>query len=167
MRDEQIIQGVDEEVEPEPWSRTAGEVAAELGTDVRRGLSAVEAAARLERYGPNQLDAAESVPAWRKLLAQFADPLIYLLIAAVLVSVVAWVAEGAEGVPFEAIVITAILVLNAVLGFIQEARAEQAVAALQRMAAATATSSAKGARIASPPRRSCRAMSCCWRRATR
>ena len=72
------------------------------------------------------------------LLAQFANPLIYLLIAAVVVSLVAWLAEGGEGVPFEAIVITVIVVLNGVLGYVQEARAEQAVAALQRMAAATA-----------------------------
>ena len=78
------------------------------------------------------------MPAWRKLLAQFADPLIYLLLAAVVVSLLAWVAEGAEGVPFEAIVIAVIIVLNGVLGYVQEARAEQAVAALQRMAAATA-----------------------------
>jgi Ca2+-transporting ATPase len=52
--------------------------------------------------------------------------------------VVAWVADGAEGVPYEAVVIAAIVLLNGVLGFVQEARAEQAVAALQRMAAATA-----------------------------
>jgi len=56
----------------------------------------------------------------------------------VVVSIVAWLAEGADGVPYEAIVISAIVVLNAVLGVVQEARAEQAVAALQRMAAASA-----------------------------
>jgi magnesium-transporting ATPase (P-type) len=68
----------------------------------------------------------------------FADPLIYLLLAAVVVSLAAWAAEGADGVPFDAIVILVIVVLNGVLGYVQEARAEQAVAALQRMAAATA-----------------------------
>ena len=120
------------------WRREAEEVAATLGTDVSRGLSAAEAASRLARYGPNELEPAERVPAWRKLLAQFADPLIYLLLAAVVVSLVAWAVEGAEAVPFEAIVIAVIVVLNAVLGYVQEARAEQAVAALQRMAAATA-----------------------------
>ena len=90
------------------------------------------------RFGANALDPAERIPAWRKLLAQFADPLIYLLLAAAAVSVVAWVADGADGVPYEAIVIAMIVVLNGALGFVQEARAEQAVAALQRMAAATA-----------------------------
>ena len=78
------------------------------------------------------------MPEWRKFLGQFADPLIYLLLAAVVVSLVAWVLEGGEAAPFDAIVIAAIVVANAVLGYVQEARAEQAVAALQRMAAATA-----------------------------
>jgi magnesium-transporting ATPase (P-type) len=121
------------------WQREAAQVAAELGTDVARGLTPDEAAARLARHGPNELAAAATVPAWRKLLAQFADPLIYLLLAAVVVSLVAWAAEGAEGPPFDAIVILVIIVLNGVLGFVQEARAEEAVAALQRMAAATAS----------------------------
>ncbi|MGZ8640778.1 MAG: cation-translocating P-type ATPase [Actinomycetota bacterium] len=122
----------------EPWRRDAADVAAALGTDVRRGLTSAEAAVRLARDGPNRLDAGRSVPAWQKLLAQFADPLIYLLLGAVVVSLVAWFLEGREGVPFEIIVISVIVVLNAVLGSVQEARAEQAVAALQRMAAATA-----------------------------
>jgi P-type Ca2+ transporter type 2C len=126
------------ELPREPWRRDAAEVAGELGTHVGRGLTSAEAAARLRRQGPNQLEAAEPVPAWRKFLAQFADPLIYLLIGAVVVSVVAWAVEGAEGVPYEAIVIAVIIVLNAVLGFVQEARAEQAVAALQRMASPSA-----------------------------
>jgi P-type Ca2+ transporter type 2C len=129
---------VETPVADEPWRRDAAEVAADLGTDLRVGLTSAEAAARLERFGPNLLDPAEAVPAWRKLLAQFADPLIYLLLAAVAVSLVAWIAEGADGVPYEAIVIGVIVVLNAVLGYVQEARAERAVAALQRMAAATA-----------------------------
>ena len=119
------------------WQLDSREVAASLGTDVRKGLSSAEAAARLDRYGRNKLEAAKVIPAWRKLLAQFADPLIYLLIAAVVVSLVAWVAEGTDGIPFEAIVIAVVIVLNGLLGYVQEARAEEAVAALQRMAAPT------------------------------
>jgi magnesium-transporting ATPase (P-type) len=122
----------------EPWLRPAAEVVAGLGTDVRAGLSSPEATTRLRRYGANQLQAAERMAGWRRFLGQFADTLIYLLLTAVVVSVVAWAVEGAEGVPYEAVVILAIVVLNAVLGYVQEARAEQAVAALQRMAAPTA-----------------------------
>jgi len=122
----------------EPWLQGTADVAAALGCDLERGLSSEEATARLERFGSNQLDAAPPVPKWRKFLSHFADPLIYLLLGAVVVSLAAWVVEGAEEVPFEAIVIIVIVVLNAILGYVQEARAEQAVAALQRMAAATA-----------------------------
>ena len=122
----------------DPWHCDAVELAGALGTDVQRGLSGAEAAERLARFGPNRLEEARRVPGWRKFLGQFADPLIYLLLAAVVVSLVAWVLEGGEAVPYDAVVIAAIVLANAVLGFVQEARAEQAVAALQRMAAATA-----------------------------
>jgi magnesium-transporting ATPase (P-type) len=122
----------------EPWLIEATEVAAALGTDLARGLTSEEAAARLAVHGPNQLDAPPPVPGWRRLLRQLRDPLVYLLLGAMLVSLVAWVVEGAEGVPFEVLVIGVIVAFNAVLGWVQESRAEQAVAALQRMAAATA-----------------------------
>ena len=114
------------------------EVVRSVGSDGEAGLSSAEASARLARVGPNRLDAADMVPAWRKLLAQFADPLIYLLLAAIVVSIIAWLLEGATGAPVEAIVIAAIVIANGVLGFAQERSAEQAVAALQRMAAPTA-----------------------------
>lgn len=122
----------------EPWHRDGATVAAELGTDVSIGLSSAEVSARRASYGSNRLEAAVVVPAWRKFLTQFADPLVYLLIGAVVVSFAAWLLEGAEEVPFEVIVILAIIVLNAVLGYVQEARAEHAVAALQKMVAASA-----------------------------
>ncbi|MGH8916164.1 MAG: cation-translocating P-type ATPase [Acidimicrobiia bacterium] len=122
----------------EPWLRDAGEMVTELGTDLDRGLSRDEAAARLEHHGPNQLDAERPVSAWRRFLGQFADPLIYLLLGAVVVSLIAWLLEDTDEIPFDAIVIVAIVLLNAILGYVQEAKAEEAVAALQRMAAATA-----------------------------
>ena len=122
----------------EAWQRHGHDVAAALTTDPRRGLRHAEARARLELYGANRLEAAERVPEWRKLLRQFADPLIYLLLAAVVVSLVAWVLEGGEAAPYDAIVIAAIVLANAALGYTQEARAEQAVTALQRLTAATA-----------------------------
>lgn len=78
----------------EAWQRHGHDVAAALTTDPRRGLRPAEARARLERYGANRLEAAERAPEWRKFLRQFADPLIYLLLAAVVVSLVAWMLEG-------------------------------------------------------------------------
>jgi len=128
----------------------AAEVTRSLGGDPVSGLSSAEAAARLARLGPNRLEPEAQMPAWRKLLAQFADPLIYLLLAATLISLVAWVVEGAQGVPFEAIVIAVIVVANALLGFVQERKAEQAVAALQRMAAPTATVLRDGQQVRIP-----------------
>ncbi len=123
----------------EPWRLPVAEVAAQLGVDPATGLSAGEATARLERHGPNVLTSTPPVPAWRKLLAQLADPLVYLLLAAVVVSGAVWVLEGAHGAPFDVIVIVVIVAANAVLGFVQVERAEQAVAALQEMAAAHAS----------------------------
>jgi P-type Ca2+ transporter type 2C len=121
-----------------PWGENADDVVAVLGSDAQKGLTSQEAATRLARFGANELAAAIPIPAWRKLVAQLADPLIYLLLAGVAVSFVAWLVEGRKGVPFEVIVILSIIMVNAVLGYIQEARAEQAVAALQRMSAGTA-----------------------------
>ncbi|WP_122817471.1 cation-translocating P-type ATPase [Nocardioides pantholopis] len=114
-------------------------VARELGVDPDSGLTQAEAARRLAADGPNRLRERPPVPAWRRLLAQLQDPLIYLLLAAVAISLGAWLIEGGDGVPVDALVIAAIVVLNAVLGYTQEARAEDAVAALGRMTAATST----------------------------
>lgn len=123
----------------EPWQFDPETVARAFASDLQVGLSTAASAGRLERHGPNTLDVAPPVPEWRKLLQQFQDTLIYLLLVAVAVSFAAWVIDGAEGVPFEVIVILAIVVANAILGYVQERRAEHAVAALQRMAAPLAT----------------------------
>ncbi len=122
----------------DPSVRPAAEVARNLDVDPELGLSSATAAERLVRIGPNRLEAERPVPGWRKFAAQFADPLIYLLFVAIAVSIVAWAIEGAAGLPVEAIVIGAIVLANGVLGFVQERQAEQAVAALQRLAAPTA-----------------------------
>ncbi len=123
----------------DPSLRYAAEVAAELGVDPAQGLSADEAARRLAEHGPNELRGTPPVPLWRKILAQFQDPLIYLLGFAIAVSVAAWVVEGAEGLPVDALVIAAIVVANAVIGFLQLAQVENAVAALASLTAAAST----------------------------
>jgi len=135
---------------PEPWVHGGRQVAAELDTDPATGLTNAEAAARLDRVGPNRLDPETPVPVWRKLLLQFGDPLVYLLLAAVAISLVTWVIEGRRGMPFEAIVIFAILLANAVLGYAQETKAERAVAALQRMAVPTSTVVREGIQLHVP-----------------
>ncbi|MDP1968957.1 MAG: cation-translocating P-type ATPase, partial [Burkholderiaceae bacterium] len=76
-------------------------------------------------------------PAWRRVLAQFEDPLVYLLLVAMAIALIAWTVEGRVGWPVDGIVIAAVLLLNGAIGFAQEARAEGAVAALARMTAAS------------------------------
>ena len=120
---------------PTPWDLPAAEVLRELGSDAATGLSPDDAASRLARDGPNELVEAPPVPVWRRVVAQFQDPLVGLLLAAIVISIVAWLVEGADGAPLEAIVIATIVVLNAALGLWQEMRTEQAVAALKEMAA--------------------------------
>jgi len=122
-----------------PWLDEPAAIAGRAGTDLEAGLTAQEASRRLARDGRNELHAPPPVPAWRKVLAQFQDPLIYLLLAAVAISLGAWWIEGRQGWPVDALVIALIVVLNAVLGYVQEARAENAVAALAQMTAVTSS----------------------------
>jgi Ca2+-transporting ATPase len=117
---------------------SVSEVATALGTDAHRGLDAADAARRLAEVGRNELIAERPVPAWRRFLAQFQDILVLLLLAATVVSVLDWYFEGAGGLPYEAIAIFAVVLLNAVMGFVQESRAEAAVTALRAMTAASA-----------------------------
>jgi Ca2+-transporting ATPase len=121
-----------------PYQRVVDDILAELGSDRARGLTSAEARARLERYGPNQLTAERPVPAWRKFLAQFQDMLVILLLIATAISVALWLYERSEGLPYEAIAISAVVLLNAIMGYVQGERAESAVAALRQMAAAHA-----------------------------
>ena len=105
---------------------------AALGCDAAHGLSREEAAARARRYGPNEIQESKPRSRLAMLLSQFGDFMILLLIGAAIVS-------GAIGEPEDTAVILAIVVLNAVIGFIQEVRAENAVAALRLMAPPGAT----------------------------
>jgi len=119
--------------------RPGDAVARELGSDPERGLTGSEATRLLAEFGPNELQAVSPRPAWRRLVAQFQDPLVYLLLGAIVVALVAWLIEGREGFPADAIVIAMVVVANAALGFVQEARAANAVAALARMTAMTSS----------------------------
>lgn len=117
----------------------AEDVAAALQTDLASGLTAQKAARRLARDGVNTLRALPPVSPWRRALDQLQDPLVYLLLVAAAVALAAWVVEGREGWPMDAIVIAVVVVLNAVLGWVQEAKAQSAVAALAHLTQASAS----------------------------
>ena len=122
-----------------PYQESAGVAVAALGSDTQRGLSEAEAHARLQRDGPNELTAEKPVPRWRKFLGQFRDVLVILLLIAAAISFALWLVERESALPYEAITILAVVLLNALMGFIQESRAESAVAALRKMSADQAT----------------------------
>ena len=125
--------------ESSPWAASSDDVVDAVGTDVDAGLSSSEVEARRQQFGSNEIATADAVPAWKRLLTQFRDPLVLLLLAAIVISLVAWWVDGAEETPIDAIVIAAIIVLNAALGFWQESKALDAVAALRPMTVAHTT----------------------------
>ena len=102
----------------------------ELNSDAKSGLSAAEAKTRLDKYGLNELVEKGTKNPWLILLDQFKDAMVIILIIAAIVSVFV-------GEPEDVIVILAIVILNAAIGFSQEYRAEQAIAALKKLAVPT------------------------------
>lgn len=127
----------DDEAERPDWHALGVDAVVErLDADLESGLSDQEAAVRLDDHGPNELVRDEGPGPWWILWEQFTEPLVVVLIAATVVSLAAWwFGESEEPLPYDAIVILAIVVLNAVLGFVQEYRAERALEALEEMAA--------------------------------
>lgn len=116
-----------------PWhAMTVDEVAAKLGSDRERGIDQQEARRRLARYGPNKLAEAESTGLLTLLLKQFQDFMVLVLIGAAVVSALL-------GELIDAAAVMAIVALNAVLGCVQEYRAEKSLAALKEMAAPSST----------------------------
>ncbi|MHA1272627.1 MAG: cation-translocating P-type ATPase [Promethearchaeota archaeon] len=111
-----------------------------LKTSIETGLTEEEAQKRLQKYGKNELIKEKRKTAWQIFIGQFKDFLVYLLIFAIIVSIViglwessksgeAWSSEYTD-----AIVIAAILIINAVLGFHQEYQAEKSLESLKKMA---------------------------------
>ncbi len=126
-------------------NRSIDDVAAALEVGLEAGLTSEEAAARLQRDGPNKLIETPRPGFWQLLVRQFQDFLILILILAAGVSFLL-------GEMIEAGAILAIVILNAVLGVIQESKAEEALAALKRMAAPEARVMRGGHRISVPAR---------------
>lgn len=122
-----------------PSQQTPLQLAEQLKVSVGQGLSSSEAQHRLERDGPNELQAKPPVPGWRHFVSQFQDPLVYLLLLAVAVTLLAWAMEGATVWPVDAVVILVIVCLNATLGFTQETRSRKAAAALARLTTVTSS----------------------------
>jgi cation-transporting P-type ATPase F len=101
-------------------------IAQELDVNLQVGLSDDEAQRRLRTDGENRLTAKRGVPAWRKLLEQFLEPLVVILILAAVVSILL-------GDTADAAVIAGVVLVNSVIGFLQEYRAEKAIAALDAL----------------------------------
>jgi Ca2+-transporting ATPase len=116
--------------QPTYHSREASEVMASLNSN-RRGLTPAEASRRLAEFGPNELVEKHKISPWAIFLEQFKNLLIIILLVAVVLS-------GILGEVADAIVIFAIVLFAAILGFLQEYRAERAMEALRRMASPTA-----------------------------
>jgi Ca2+-transporting ATPase len=124
-----------------PHRAPAQAVVSALGSDAAHGLSRAAAQQRLEQHGPNRLKSAPETPWWRRLLEQFQNFLVIILLVATVISMVEWLLQDPRetDLPYEAIVILLIVVLNALLGFIQESRAERSVRALMALAAPETT----------------------------
>lgn len=118
----------------DPWhSHSFSEVEKILETSIENGLTSDEATRRLALYGKNELQEAPPTSLWKLLWAQFNDFTVMLLIAAAFISLlVSWIDGHVEWT--ETIVILAIVILNAIMGIIQERSAEQALAALKKLA---------------------------------
>ncbi len=114
-----------------PWALERGAVIEALATDSEAGLSAAEVVQRLARTGPNELVERGRKPPWRLLVEQFTNTMIVVLVIAAIVTAVI-------GDLKDTIVILAIVAINGVIGFVQEYRAEQAMAALKQMTSPSA-----------------------------
>jgi Ca2+-transporting ATPase len=123
-------------IEPDrtPWhALPAGEVAVMLQAAPEQGLSAGEAARRLDRHGPNRLREAAREPRWRAFLRQFQDLMIVILLVAAVVSLL--ISREWE----TPLAIAVVVLLNATIGFVQESRAEASLEALRKMTSTVAT----------------------------
>jgi len=121
-------------------SNSYEEVAKKMNTSMEVGLTKNEAQTRLEKYGRNELIKEKGKTAWQIFIGQFKDFLIYLLIFAIIISIAIGIYESIESGeewPSEytdAIVIAAILIVNAILGFYQEYQAEKSLESLKKLA---------------------------------
>ena len=114
---------------------SAEEVLEAQSTSADQGLTAAEAQKRLASVGPNKLDEEEKTPLWKRFFEQMADPMVIMLLVAAAISVITGFIQG-EPEWADAAIILSVVILNSVLGVVQEAKSEQALEALQEMSAA-------------------------------
>ena len=114
---------------------SAEEVLEEQSSNPETGLAASTAQERLARYGLNKLDEEEKTPLWIRFFQQMADPMVIMLIVAAVISAVTGMIQG-ESEWADVIIIMTVVIINSALGVIQEAKSEEALAALQEMSAA-------------------------------
>ena len=114
---------------------SAEEVLEEQSTSAASGLTAAEAQSRLASVGPNKLDEEEKTPMWKRFFEQMGDPMVIMLLVAAAISVITGFIQG-EPEWADAAIILSVVILNSVLGVVQEAKSEQALEALQEMSAA-------------------------------
>lgn len=115
------------------YAQSASEVLHALDADAKQGLAPTQAAERREKYGPNQLDEKKKKSVLLRFLEQFKDPIILILIVAAIVSYFV-AAQGSDPTEFfEPVLILLIVVLNAIMGTIQEGKAEKALEALKHV----------------------------------
>jgi Ca2+-transporting ATPase len=122
------------------YNLPAAEVARSLHADPEKGLSSEQARRLLEEVGPNELPEEAPTPFWKRFLEQFKDFLVIILLAAAAISVAIAILrpEGGGEEYIDAAAILGIVLINAILGVIQESKAENALRALRKMAAPTA-----------------------------
>ena len=113
----------------------AAEVLSDQGVDENLGLSNDEASSRLAKTGPNKLEEAEKTPLWKRFFEQMADPMVIMLIVAAVISALTGMVKGEPDFADVAIIMFVVIV-NSVLGVVQEAKSEEALEALQEMSAA-------------------------------
>lgn len=115
---------------------SAKEVERKMGTNLRSGLSERQAEERKRKYGANKLDEQKKKPIILKFLEQFKDFMIIILLIASVISAIVAKVEGSNDY-FDSIIIIAIVVFNAIMGLVQEAKAEKSLEALKKMSAPT------------------------------
>ena len=122
-------------------TKSAKEVLQELDSNVEQGLTSQEAGERLIKYGPNKLPEKKKTPLFLVFLGQFNDPMIFILLAAALLSVaisIFNVVKNGESFDFaDPVIIMGVCVLNAIIGTVQENKAEKSLEALKKMSSPT------------------------------